>query len=153
MCACVQVYALIKKDVPQAWHEPATTYIDTSLLRWKINQAVEESMAFESMAFWLNRCTLSLRCANANSISRRRKQKTRDLRHLTFQVSVIIIDAVKLTPYLYSNVNKTYWTSGIIFSLAYHLKSLHLSIILQIKHYIDILFKFACLPIEKRMKN
>ena len=48
-----------------------------------------ESMAFESMAFWLNRCTLSLRCANANSISRRRKQKTRDLRHLTFQVSVI----------------------------------------------------------------
>ena len=40
---------------------------------------------------------LSLRCANANSISRRRKQKTenrkqiiRDLRHLTFQVSVII---------------------------------------------------------------
>ena len=39
---------------------------------------------------------LSLRCANANSISRRRKQKTenrkqiiRDLRHLTFQVSVI----------------------------------------------------------------
>ena len=41
------------------------------------------------MAFWLNRCTLSLRCANANSISRRRKQKTRDLRHLTFQVSVI----------------------------------------------------------------
>ena len=46
-------------------------------------------MAFESMTFWLNRCTLSLRCANANSISRRRKQKTRDLRHLTFQVSVI----------------------------------------------------------------
>jgi hypothetical protein len=32
---------------------------------------------------------LSLRCANANSISRRRKQKMRDLRHLTFQVSVI----------------------------------------------------------------
>jgi hypothetical protein len=39
---------------------------------------------------------LSLRCANANSISRRRKQKTEnrkqiigDLRHLTFQVSVI----------------------------------------------------------------
>ena len=31
---------------------------------------------------------LSLRCANANSISRRRKQKIRDLRHLTFQVSV-----------------------------------------------------------------
>ena len=33
-------------------------------------------MASEPMAFWLNRCTLSLRCANANSISRRRQQKT-----------------------------------------------------------------------------
>jgi hypothetical protein len=29
---CVQVYRLIKKDVPQAWHEPATTYINMSLL-------------------------------------------------------------------------------------------------------------------------
>ena len=73
------------KDVPQAWHEPATTYINMSLLLLKSNQAVEESMAFESMAFWLNHCTLSMRCANANSISRRRrKQKIRDLRHLTF---------------------------------------------------------------------
>jgi hypothetical protein len=32
--------------------------------------------AFESMTFWVNRCTQSLRCANANSISRRRKEKT-----------------------------------------------------------------------------
>jgi hypothetical protein len=39
----------------------------------------------------------------------------------------------KMTPYLiYSNISKTYWTSDIIFSLAYHLN--HSSIILQIKH-------------------
>ena len=35
-----------------------------------------ELMAFEPMTFWLNRCSLSLRCANANSISQRGKQKT-----------------------------------------------------------------------------
>ena len=32
LCVCVQVYGLIKKDVRQAWHEPATTYINMSLL-------------------------------------------------------------------------------------------------------------------------
>jgi hypothetical protein len=32
-------------------------------------------------------------------------------------LNTIIIDAVKLTPYLYSNMSKTYWTSDIIFSL------------------------------------
>ena len=26
---------LIKKDVPQAWHEPATTYINTELVTMK----------------------------------------------------------------------------------------------------------------------
>jgi hypothetical protein len=37
------------------------------------------------------------------------------------ELITIIIDAVKLTPYLYSNMSKTYSTSDIIFSLAYHL--------------------------------
>jgi hypothetical protein len=49
-------------------------------------------------------------------------------------LNTIIIDAVKLRPYLYSNISKTYWTSNIIFSLAYHLKYFQFSIILQIKH-------------------
>jgi hypothetical protein len=48
--------------------------------------------------------------------------------------NTILINAVKLTPYLNSKISETYWTSDIIFSLAYHLKSLHFSIILQIKH-------------------
>jgi hypothetical protein len=48
------------------------------------------SSTLERLKHW----KLSLRCPNANSISRRRKtqekQIFRDLRHLTFQVSVII---------------------------------------------------------------
>jgi hypothetical protein len=49
-------------------------------------------------------------------------------------LNTIIIDAVKVTPYLYSNISKTYWISDIIFSLAYRLKSFHFSINLPIKH-------------------
>jgi hypothetical protein len=44
----------VKKDVPQAWHEPATKYINTELVAMKTKSSSRGIMAFESMAFWLN---------------------------------------------------------------------------------------------------
>jgi hypothetical protein len=50
------------------------------------------------------------------------------------------------------HISKTYWTSDIIFSLAYHLKSLHFSIIYFTDKALNILFKFVC-RLRKVSKN
>jgi hypothetical protein len=87
LCACVQVYGLIneKCTTSMAW---AGYYVH----KYEVVTIVCKSWnRGESMAFWLNRCTLSLRWANANSISRRRKQKTEKegFKTLGLQASVI----------------------------------------------------------------
>jgi hypothetical protein len=96
-CACVQMYGLIKKDVPQAWHEPATTYI---IVTMKTESSSRSRNRWHLNRWHLNRWHFGLIVAplacDALTQSRflddeeNRKQKIRDLRHLTFQVSVII---------------------------------------------------------------
>jgi hypothetical protein len=90
LCACVQVYGQTneKYTTSMAW---VGYYVHkhTSLLLYYLNHGTGESMAF-----WLNRCTLSLRWANANSISRLRKKQEKTekegFKPLGLQASVII---------------------------------------------------------------
>jgi hypothetical protein len=80
------------KDVPQAWRETATTYINTDLVTMKTKSSSR------GIEWHLNRWHFGLIVAYwaCDALTQtpflddeNRKQKTRDLRHLTFQVSVI----------------------------------------------------------------
>jgi hypothetical protein len=77
LCVCVQMYGLINEKCTTIW---AGYYVHKYEL---------VTILFKLRKKWhFDGCIL--RCANANLISRwRRKQKIRDLRHLTFQVSVM----------------------------------------------------------------
>ena len=75
------------------------------------------------------------------------------VKYFQFKYNLFIIDGVKFTLYLYSNISETYWTSDVIFCLVYHLKSLHFSIILQMKHKTYFLSLFAAWETYQKFKN